>query len=74
MSLEKAQHRISEDPRGDVSQHSSPAQLKEFLEEKTLTKEQIYNADETDLFYKMLPDRTLAVKDDIHKTEGFKQA
>lgn len=54
--------------------YSFPAQLKEFLEEKIPTKEQIYNADETGFFDKMLPDRTLAVKENIYKTKGFKQA
>ena len=34
--------------------------------------EQIYNADETGIYYKMLPDKTLAVKSDEHKKEGFK--
>lgn len=65
--------KIQGEMSANTAAYSFPAQLKEFLE-KTLTKEQIYNADETGLFYKMLPDRTLAVKDDIHKTEGIKQA
>jgi hypothetical protein len=34
--------------------------------------EQIYNADETGIYYKMLPDKTLAVKSDQRRKEGFK--
>lgn len=47
-----------------------PAILKEWVQD--YHPEQIYNADETGLYYKMLPQRTLAVKTDVHKTEGFK--
>ena len=46
--------------------------LRNYLDEHNLTGEQIYNADETGLYFKMLPDKTLAVKKDVHKTEGFK--
>ena len=34
--------------------------------------EQIYNADETEVYYKMLPDKLLSVKSDEHCKEGFK--
>ena len=40
------------------------------MEDNSLCAEQIYNADETGLFFKMLPDRTLAMKNDARKTEG----
>ena len=33
----------------------------------------IYNCDETALFFKLLPDKSLAEKKDHHKSEGFKQ-
>jgi len=34
--------------------------------------EQVYNADETGIYYKMLPDKMLAVKSNEHRKEGFK--
>lgn len=34
----------------------------------------VYNADETALYYRLLPDKTLASKTDNHKTEGYKQS
>lgn len=48
-------------------------EFQQYVEEQGYHKEQIYNADETALFFKMLPDRTLATKDDPHKREGYKQ-
>ena len=49
-----------------------PAKLLEFINEQQLSPEQIYNADETGLYYRMLPDRTLAQKEDTRKSEGYK--
>ena len=37
-----------------------------------LSPEQIYNCDETALYYKILPDRTLATKNDTEKRKGHK--
>ena len=50
-----------------------PDQLKEIIDEGGYSPEQIYNAYETGLCYRMLPDKTLAVKNDEHKSEGFKK-
>lgn len=47
--------------------------LQEMVEESDLSPEQVYNADETGLYYKMLPDRTLATSDDTTSSHGFKQ-
>ncbi|XP_052242038.1 jerky protein homolog-like [Dreissena polymorpha] len=51
-----------------------PPILKKIIDEGQYTPEQIYNADETGLYFKMLPDRTLAKRSDEQKTLGFKQA
>jgi len=48
-------------------------QLREIIEEGGYSPEQIYNCDETGLCYKMMPDTTLAVKNDQHKHEGYKK-
>ena len=58
----------------DEAATSYPPVLKKIIEEGGYTAEQIYNADETGLYYKMLPDRTLATRSDNTKTLGFKQA
>ena len=50
-----------------------PDQLQEIIDEGGYSPEQIYNADETGLCYRMLPGKTLAVKNDEHKSEGFKK-
>ena len=51
-----------------------PPKLMAHIADNNLCGEQVYNADETGLFYKMLPDRTLAMKNDACKAEGFKLA
>ncbi len=51
-----------------------PPRLLEFLADKELVDEQVYNADESGLFYRMLPNSTLAQKNDITKSEGYKLA
>ena len=56
----------------DTAANAYPAILKSIIEEDGYVDEQIYNADETGIYYKMLPDKTLAVKSDEHKKEGFK--
>lgn len=50
-----------------------PEKLREIIEEGGYEAEQVYNCDETGLCYKMLPNKTLATKDDPHKHEGFKK-
>ena len=37
------------------------------------TEDQVYNVDETALYFKMLPEKSLSVKNDTNKTAGFKQ-
>ena len=51
-----------------------PLQLRTIIQEGGYHKEQIYNADETGLYFKMLPDVTLAAKGEKGKKEGYKQA
>ncbi|CAM5131851.1 unnamed protein product [Natator depressus] len=46
--------------------------LQEIIIEGGYALEQIYNADETSLCYRMLPDRTLASRTEEQKAEGFK--
>ena len=50
-----------------------PEELKKMLEDGGFLPEQVYNCDETGLYFKMLPDKTLAQKTDDNKTLGFKQ-
>jgi hypothetical protein len=47
--------------------------FQQFVEEHQLKEEMIYNADETGLYYRILPDRTLALKSDKTSKEGYKQ-
>ena len=54
------------------SANAYPATLKNIIDDGGYLPDQIYNADETGVYYKMLPDKTLASKDDEHKKEGFK--
>ena len=56
----------------DGAASSYPATLRKILQEGGYVDEQVYNADETGVYYKMLPDKTLAVKTDDHRKEGFK--
>ena len=49
-----------------------PPRLLKFLADNQLVDEQIYNADESGLFYRMLANSTLAQKNDTTKTEGYK--
>ena len=76
----KERHAISQvDIRGEQRSAdeevaaSYPAKLSEIIAEGGFTGDQIYNCDETGLYYKMLPDKTLAAKSDENKTLGFKQ-
>ena len=52
---------------------SFAAKLKKIIAEEDLTMDQIYNCDETALFYKMMPTKTLAQKTDINRTAGHKE-
>lgn len=47
--------------------------LQEIVEENDLSPEQVYNADETGLYHRMLPDRTLATNTDTTASHGYKQ-
>ncbi|CAM4450211.1 unnamed protein product, partial [Caretta caretta] len=49
------------------SADSYPVELKMLLEEGCYTADQVYNCDETGLYFKILPDRTLATRTDSHK-------
>ncbi|CAM4354979.1 unnamed protein product [Caretta caretta] len=53
---------------------SYPAKLREILQAEGYSEEQVYNADETGIYYKVLPDKTLVVRTDERKKEGYKQA
>ena len=44
-----------------------------MIERENLRGEQIYNADETGLYYRCLPDRTLAAKEE-KAAPGFKKS
>ena len=50
-----------------------PSQLKVIISEGGYSPEQIYNCDETALFYKLLPQKSLAEKHDSQKSDGFKK-
>ena len=43
-----------------------------MLEDGGLLPEKVYNCDKTGLYYKMLPDKTLAQKTDDNIALGFK--
>lgn len=47
--------------------------LKEYIQKEKLTNEQIYNADETSLFWKCLPQYSLASGRE-HSMEGYKES
>ena len=49
-----------------------PIQFGQYIKEEQLQEEQIYNCDETALYWRMLPDKTIAVKNNPDKDEGFK--
>jgi hypothetical protein len=48
-------------------------ELIELIDTEGLLPEQIYNCDETGLFHKMMPNKTLASKTDEQRKLGFKQ-
>uniref|UniRef100_A0A8C3FUT4 HTH psq-type domain-containing protein n=1 Tax=Chrysemys picta bellii TaxID=8478 RepID=A0A8C3FUT4_CHRPI len=50
-----------------------PAELKSILQNEDYHEEQLYNCDETALFGKLLPDKTLAFNYERQKTAGFKK-
>lgn len=77
----KGRHRISQVTiRGeqrsadDEAAASYPQKLAEIIAEEGYNGDQIYNCDETGLYYKMLPDKTLATRNDDQRTLGFKQS
>uniref|UniRef100_A0A8C4RFE6 HTH CENPB-type domain-containing protein n=1 Tax=Erpetoichthys calabaricus TaxID=27687 RepID=A0A8C4RFE6_ERPCA len=76
----KQQHGISQVKiNGEIKSADTVAaeefipKFQQFIEEQQLTEEMIYNVDETGLYYKILPDRTLAMKKDKTSKEGYKQ-
>src|SRR6218665_893530 len=57
----------------DAAANAFPAKLKDLIERENYVEEQIYNCDETALFAKLLPEKTLAFKYETQKTSGFKK-
>lgn len=55
------------------SAKSYPMELHKFIEEEGLSEAQIYNADETGLYFRALPTSTLATKQDPKRNAGFKE-
>lgn len=49
-----------------------PATLRRIIEEGGYVPEQVYNCDETALYYRMLPTKTLAQKSEKQRTTGYK--
>ena len=47
--------------------------LRALIAKYELCDDQVYNCDETAMFYKMLPEKTLAEKKDKRSTEGYKR-
>lgn len=47
--------------------------LQKLMEKENIQAEQLYNADETGLFYRMLPDRTLAMREE-KAAPGYKRS
>jgi hypothetical protein len=57
---------------GDINAASEfPSQLQNMIEKVGCCDEHVYNCDETALYYKLLPAKSLNVKKDAHRT-GFK--
>uniref|UniRef100_UPI00358E07B1 jerky protein homolog-like n=1 Tax=Myxine glutinosa TaxID=7769 RepID=UPI00358E07B1 len=48
-------------------------ELRNIIESEGYSPDQIYNADETGLFFKCLPDRTLASRKEEQRTTGYKK-
>ena len=48
-------------------------ELRTLIAKYELCDDQVYNCDETAMFYKMLPEKTLAEKKDKRSTEGYKR-
>jgi hypothetical protein len=53
--------------------HRSRKQLQDVMEREGLTLEQVYNCDETGLYYRMLPTRTLAARTEKNASGMKKQ-
>ena len=51
-----------------------PPQLRAYLDEHDIPHEAVYNTDETALYYRLLPNKSLAVANSNTKTRGFKQS
>ena len=48
-------------------------QFKEIMDREGYTEDQVFNADETALYWRIMPDTTLALKDDATANKGYKQ-
>ena len=48
-------------------------ELRKLIPEKELCDDQVYNCDETTMFYKFLPEKTLIEKKEKRLTEGNKR-
>ncbi|CAM4559907.1 unnamed protein product [Caretta caretta] len=70
-----AQISISRESRSadELAINMFPAELKSILQNEVYHEEQLYNCDETALFAKLLPDKTLAFNYETQKTDGFKK-
>ena len=51
-----------------------PPQLRAYLDEHDIPDEAVYYTDETALYYRLLPNKSLAVANSNTKTQGFKQS
>ncbi|CAM4474416.1 unnamed protein product [Lepidochelys kempii] len=68
-----AQVSISGESRSadESAANTFPAKLKSILQNEDYHEEQLYNCDETALFAKLLPDKTLTFNYESQKTAGF---
>ena len=51
---------------------SFPPQLKSYMNDNQLTPEQVYNCDETAIFWRILHSKTIALQNYAQKTQGYK--
>uniref|UniRef100_A0A8C8S3P0 HTH CENPB-type domain-containing protein n=1 Tax=Pelusios castaneus TaxID=367368 RepID=A0A8C8S3P0_9SAUR len=56
----------------ETAANEFPAKLKTIIETENYNEEQMYNCDETALFAKLLPDKTLALKYETQKNSSHK--
>ena len=77
----KKHHGISQvSVTGEIQSADSEAaqsyseKLQQSITDGGYSPQQMYNADERGLYYKMLPGKTLAVKNDAHKHEDLRRS